>query len=707
MLHSLSRPVPNCEQDTLQQFINLNHTKRNSTKSPITILIFMIMSISFNRVLTFTSHKFPPRYSRTNHKSFSFTNTMMFCPFENKVFQHLINECGLSPNKPTYVLLAVSGGLDSIAMLHAMARIRNTYMPNLQLAVANFNHKCRLESEEEAIFVEDWCKSYSIDFHHRVLGDDVIVDKGFQDMASRWRKEELQGILQYAKEIHCGTVGEEYFIATAHHRDDQIESMLMKILRGAHITNLHAMPARSQFGPCNYIRPMLSARKAELREYLLSQNLEWREDSSNNDRVYTRNKVRLDAIPLLEDVAGGAEALHRRLLNLATQSAELKSFVSQQAKLFIAAHASFTFHKDRTIETAETSEEEEPLDVTYSTKYTVLGKSLLHGSPIETNSNYSRHGNGGNRDRLVQMHVSAKAFFELPSKLIQSEVVHYMLTDIAGMDDIDTANINAVCALCLDANTTANVNASTNATSSAVVILNAHWSAMLWGSSVLRFQRNTNKSNPSIPIKIRKSFPNLMLPPVDMDHLNKDFNRMNIAGHCVYVDKDINVRAVMRDMSKSIDATNIDAGSSVPLLLEGGDTDIIIHRRLVSLHHLPANSSLLIRYAIEGDTFQPTYLHKRQKVFQFLRGQKMPAYLRKEIPVLVMLTPAPQTGDGINNDSNVIGINMDAPAEVVSVPPFVSKEFSNIIIKTLDDSEPDSKCTTREGVLHLVVETYL
>ena len=69
--------------------------------------------------------------------------------FEAAVLKYLTCECRISDKNPTYVLLSVSGGLDSIAMLHLMANIRSTTLPNITLAVANFNHKCRLESDEE------------------------------------------------------------------------------------------------------------------------------------------------------------------------------------------------------------------------------------------------------------------------------------------------------------------------------------------------------------------------------------------------------------------------------------------------------------------------------------------------------------------------------------------------------------------------------
>ena len=79
-----------------------------------------------------------------------------------------------------------------------------------------------------------------------------------------------------------------------------------------------------------FLKPLLNFRKTELRNYLEKSNLTWHEDSSNESRDYTRNKVRLDAIPLLADLAGGAEALESRLLALSAQSNDVKQLVNFQ-----------------------------------------------------------------------------------------------------------------------------------------------------------------------------------------------------------------------------------------------------------------------------------------------------------------------------------------------------------------------------------------
>ena len=91
-----------------------------------------------------------------------------------------------------------------------------------------------------------------------------------------------------------------------HHADDQLETVLLKALRGCHLSNLHGMQWQHGY----FVRPLLELRKAELQAFLKSIGQRWMEDSSNTEPKYTRNRVRLQLVPLLDDLSGGA--LHAR-----------------------------------------------------------------------------------------------------------------------------------------------------------------------------------------------------------------------------------------------------------------------------------------------------------------------------------------------------------------------------------------------------------
>ena len=137
-------------------------------------------------------------------------------------------------------------------------------------------------------------------------------------------------------------------MGTAHHKDDQVETLYMKLLRGVHISKLNSVNLNYiymmkmkmkidiliiemflfQLIPKMgyFIKPMLPLSKDQIRNYMATNQFKWMEDDSNASKKYKRNKVRLDLIPLVEELSGGKLALFNRMNDLETQSTELKSF---------------------------------------------------------------------------------------------------------------------------------------------------------------------------------------------------------------------------------------------------------------------------------------------------------------------------------------------------------------------------------------------
>ncbi len=139
----------------------------------------------------------------------------------------------IEPNST--ILMSVSAGSDSMAMMHIFHAIKksNSKFANLDIRVINFNHKVRAESYDEAIFVQDWCSKYKFPFYLREFPEESSRQKAsFQDRARKWRRNGSQQVLDDIVNPHGK------FIVTAHHREDQLETILMKLLRGTHITNL-------------------------------------------------------------------------------------------------------------------------------------------------------------------------------------------------------------------------------------------------------------------------------------------------------------------------------------------------------------------------------------------------------------------------------------------------------------------------------------
>ena len=209
--------------------------------------------------------------------------------------------------KKTQLVVCVSGGSDSVALLHLFRQLSG--LLRLQLHILHFNHRLRPEAAEEQNFVKSLATQYKIPFHLETANQLKPGQLGLQESARKWRITESQKLLKM--------IGEGS-IATGHHADDQTETLLLKWLRGAHISNLQGMSWKSP----PFVRPLLNCSKIELQEYLKSNQLTWMEDKSNQSPDYLRNRVRLELIPLLDELT--RQGLQARISNLNDQSLLLR-----------------------------------------------------------------------------------------------------------------------------------------------------------------------------------------------------------------------------------------------------------------------------------------------------------------------------------------------------------------------------------------------
>ncbi len=189
------------------------------------------------------------------------------------------------------VLLAVSGGADSVALLRAMAALKTRGAG--RLCVAHFNHQLRDGADEDERFVVDLCQRFDLvceTGRHDVEQSATLSGEGIEETARRVRYAFLSET--------AGRLGAR-FVATAHTADDQAETILHRIVRGTGIVGLAGMSRSRPFGPVTLLRPLLSIRRHELLEYLSDLGQPFREDPSNADRRFTRNRIRHELLPLL------------------------------------------------------------------------------------------------------------------------------------------------------------------------------------------------------------------------------------------------------------------------------------------------------------------------------------------------------------------------------------------------------------------------
>lgn len=186
---------------------------------------------------------------------------------------------------PQKTLLAVSGGVDSVAMCVYYALSGNDF------GIAHANFQLRgAESEADATFVAELAVRYGVSFHTKIFDTEAIKQKtgGSVQMVARE--------LRYAwfEELRA-TFGYE-LVATAHHAGDQVETILQHLIRG---TGLRGLGGMKELSEARIFRPLLQFTKAELKKTVLEAGLTWREDSSNSSLKYGRNYIRHELVPIL------------------------------------------------------------------------------------------------------------------------------------------------------------------------------------------------------------------------------------------------------------------------------------------------------------------------------------------------------------------------------------------------------------------------
>lgn len=193
------------------------------------------------------------------------------------------------------IILAVSGGADSIAMLLCMDAIRDRL--KVRLKVVHIEHGIRgQESIEDAEYVDNLCKSLGLEC--------IVVSVDAVKLArdERLSLEEAARKLRYEALFSQGSV-----VATAHNADDNAETVLFNLIRGTGIAGLCGIEPKSSRGNgCTLIRPLIKTSRADIEEYLKSRGQGFRTDSTNLSTDYSRNRIRLEIMPLLKALNNGA-----------------------------------------------------------------------------------------------------------------------------------------------------------------------------------------------------------------------------------------------------------------------------------------------------------------------------------------------------------------------------------------------------------------
>ena len=216
----------------------------------------------------------------------------------------------LNTTNDEFIIIGVSAGPDSMALLHMI--LTNT---NKKIVCAHINHNKRKSSIEEEKYLKNYCQNNNIIFEcHRITS---YTENNFENEARKKRYEFYEKILNKYN---------SHILLLAHHGDDLIETVLMKIVRGSNLEGYAGIKTYSYQKNYTIIRPLLSLTKQDIIKYNQENNIKYYIDESNNDINYTRNRYRKEILPLLKKEDN---AVHLKFLKYSNTLQEYYNYIEK------------------------------------------------------------------------------------------------------------------------------------------------------------------------------------------------------------------------------------------------------------------------------------------------------------------------------------------------------------------------------------------
>lgn len=230
-----------------------------------------------------------------------------------EVYNFIRNKINLNPND--VIIAGVSGGPDSMALLYILNEFKNKM--DLKLICAHVNHNKREESEEEEKYLKDYCKDNNIIFECKKItqwGDD-----NFENEARSKRYNFFEELI------------EKYnakYLMTAHHADDLIETILMRIVRGSTLKGYSGFSKIVDKGSYKIIRPLIILTKDEIIKFDEINNIKYFIDSTNNEDIHTRNRYRHKVLPFLKNEN---PSVHKKFIKFSETIIENSNYIDREA----------------------------------------------------------------------------------------------------------------------------------------------------------------------------------------------------------------------------------------------------------------------------------------------------------------------------------------------------------------------------------------
>ncbi|MGN0505371.1 MAG: tRNA lysidine(34) synthetase TilS [Lachnospiraceae bacterium] len=215
------------------------------------------------------------------------------------------------------VLLGISGGADSVCLLFVLLSLAKEW--NLSLVPVHVHHHLRgEEADRDLKFCEELCRRYGLSLMEVHADVKVLAREHGWSVEEAGRNARYEAFYRIAGELNCQK------IAVAHHRDDQVETVLFQMFRGSRLRGLSGMEAKNGM----LIRPLLSVSREEIQAYLKSMGENWCTDSTNLTEDYTRNRIRQRLLPLAEEISPGAG---RHIAETAEYLQRVERFITMRA----------------------------------------------------------------------------------------------------------------------------------------------------------------------------------------------------------------------------------------------------------------------------------------------------------------------------------------------------------------------------------------
>lgn len=216
------------------------------------------------------------------------------------------------------ILLAVSGGMDSMTLLHALDE------EGYDIEVAHIDHGLRgEESDLDEKLVREYCEKLDVECHVHTVDTAALAEASGKGIEETARDERYKFLEEVASESGIS------IIFTAHTKNDQAETVLMHMMRGAGVRGLSGIPESRKLGTATIIRPLLDVSRSEIEEYAKANDVPYREDASNTDLRFMRNRIRHQLLPLMTKIDERADLIER-LSELAATMREVDSMLTDQ-----------------------------------------------------------------------------------------------------------------------------------------------------------------------------------------------------------------------------------------------------------------------------------------------------------------------------------------------------------------------------------------